>query len=482
MTTEMPGFLLFPDPLNVPLDRRSPDEVVPLTYTQQARWTAFSVIGMDRNTRTCAVARRLSGRLDVGCLRKSFNELVRRHEALRTRIVVTPDGPVQQIDASAQYELPVFTLADRPATAKAEARDLVEEFVNEPVDMTRGPLFGARLIKLSDSDHVLVMAADHMIADGMSMLLLLSDVWVTYAQELEGLPSSLPETRVQFGDYAVWQFKTSSLWLKKHSTYWGQRFVGASRLELPSDTTEEPGVSSRGAWSRQEIWFDSDLRTRLSHIAHRQGSTLAMCVLAAYGAVLLRSSNKRALAIGLMTAGRPRTELHHTVGFFASTLYLRLESSADDDFAEFLRRVTGEYRAALEHHDFGLLPLVMSKCPFNQYATFHWNADTRRSTCARPPGAHAHGAQTALDASLRAEPFMFNRTELEMQWEGDLSIHPGQPWAWFLDLGDGLAGCLQYRTSRFSCNSMARFTRNLRRFVELVLNNPTSRVYSIPQE
>lgn len=451
--------------LDAPILPREPGELVPLSYRQEARWDAFQLLGMGHNSRSCAYAVRICGALSVACLSNAFDEVVRRHESLRTRIVIVDGVPEQRIDAPTAAHLEVIDLTEIAHGAlEAEAQRLVEDLVNEPVDMAVGPAFKARVLTLASHDNVLIAAVDHVVADGSSLDLLIRDLWMAYAQGLHGACLSLPAVHAQMADYAVWQRSTGPAWIEKHGDHWNERLSGTSRLQLPVENIAGEVTASK--WIELPICLEAPLRAGLREVSRREHSTLVMTVLATYVAVLLRWCEARETVVGFMTTGRTRPEIENTVGFFASTLYLRVELTARDTFRDLLRRVTEEYLTALAHQDFGLLPLSMRAAQLPGRPNFNWY---RSET--KPPAARRTG-----DMAMRARPFPFKRAAREMQGDGDLDIYGGQPWLMLGDTGHVITGCVLYRPVQFRSSTMLQFAQTLRLFARMFSAEPRTRV------
>jgi len=438
----------------------------PLTYRQEARWKDFQHLGMALNSRSTARAFRLQGPLDVARLVDAVDELVRRHEALRTRIVTIEGAPMQRVDDPSPRGLQIFDLQGVPQRHRElEAQRLVEELVNEPLDMATGPPFGARLLQLDHDDHVVAFAADHMLADRASADLMTRELHALYVRDSpHDSPLSLPRVPVQLADYAIWQRETREAWLGQHRTYWSERLRGAPRLQLPIDA---PASAGSGGWRVGAIQFDEPLRNALHQLSRREDSTLALTVLTAYVALVLRWCDAREMIVAVMTDGRGRPEIQHTVGFFASDLYLRVQLGAADSFRDLHRQITEEYGRALRHQDCGLLPALMPEARLASVPSFNWY-----QMDATPALQDACGR-------LRTRPFHIRRELRELQAEGDLSIFGGQPWVGLTDELDRIAGCVLYRPGHFKEGTMAAVARNLPEFASNLVQNPEGRVASL---
>jgi hypothetical protein len=450
---------------------RLPSDSVPLTYTQQARWNAFLVLGMCRNTRTLSLSLRLSGDLNIAALKMSFDEIVRRHTSLRTRIVDICGTPMQIIDPSNKSDLEIIDLTKiARSNVETEARKYVEDVVNEQVDMSVGPLFRARLLKLGDYDNVLVVALDHIMADGVSIELLMRDIEIMYMQAAHGLPPSLPQVVVQFADFAVWQQKNHQSFVKKHDAYWTNHLRGTSRIRLPA--VERPIAVAGSKWEKFPVRFDKEISAGLKELSRRNGTTLPMSILSAYVASISRWCNQRDLVVGFLTTGRHCPEVENTIGFFASTIYLRIELCESDSFLDLLRRVTAEYYAVIEHQDFGLSAVPTLGPDVAQNPSFNWSSSARLTS---DDTYISNDQLNDAGALVRTEPFPFVATAPEMEWDGDLPIYGGEPWLLLSEGTDGVEGVMRYRRTRFDSSSMKRLGGNFLSFARKILSDPTSR-------
>src|SRR6185437_7236257 len=220
-----------------PLRPRVPDCTVPLTAVQTLTWRWMEKTATLLSERFCTVSVRLLGPLNIEALRTTVQELVNRHESLRTRFIKIEGGqPEQQFDRDQQCSWQISEISAGPGENTEELlRQRAEEFAHEKVDITVGPLFAARLFRVSASDHVFIMAIDHLVSDGVSLAILNREVWSLYQQATQGLPLSLPRLPIQFADYAVWQAHNYDIWNKTHGVYWLSRLQGAPTLELPRD-------------------------------------------------------------------------------------------------------------------------------------------------------------------------------------------------------------------------------------------------------
>src|SRR6267154_535648 len=222
---------------------------LPMSFAQERLWF-LEQLGLVGKAYHLPVVLRLEGELDEGALRDSVQELVRRHESLRTHFEEVDGRGVQVIDETGEVVLERVAVAEIEGEARDEqVKRLVQERILQPFDLTCGPLFRATLIQSSAKDHVLLMVMHHIVSDGWSIGVLMRELAKLYASGVEGRDSGLKPLAVQYADYAQWQrgWLTGEV-LEEHLKYWRERLSGAPPvLELPSDRVRPVRSSHRGA-------------------------------------------------------------------------------------------------------------------------------------------------------------------------------------------------------------------------------------------
>ncbi|MBZ4423360.1 non-ribosomal peptide synthetase, partial [Myxococcus sp. RHSTA-1-4] len=283
------GRALVAPPLRARADRQS---ALPLSFAQQRLWFLDRLEPGSAFYNVPAVVR-AEGALDVGVLRRSFEELVRRHESLRTTFGSQGGRPVQLIAAEPPLAFQVRDLSATPeGDRETEALRWVEQESHQPFDLAEGPLLRMTLLKVSEQQHILVLVMHHIVSDGWSMGVLVREVAALYEAFSEGRPSPLPELAVQYPDYAVWQRD----WLKGEVLeaqlgYWKKQLAGVPQaLELPTDRPRPAVQSFRGG--HLDVQWTKTLWDGAKALAQREGATPFMVLLAAFQAVLSRYSGQ----------------------------------------------------------------------------------------------------------------------------------------------------------------------------------------------
>lgn len=431
---------------------------VPLTALQLRWWKSFVSQGERSEWRMCAGSVRISGALNTCNLQTSMEIVLQRHESLRTRIVPVNGVPRQRIDPAGTAAMTTIDLSTLPMiSAEREATRLGQEFIEERIDLSVGPLFAAKLFRLSDREHVLILGLDHIVSDLASYGILKREIWTLYNQAAHGQSLSLPPLPVQFADYAVWEELTYDSWLRRHGAYWKQRLAGVSPLDFPPDSNSGKATHATGA--TLHFPFGKALTTGLGELARRERIQLPVVVLAAYAALVSRWFDRRDFVLGFFSHGRHgREELEAMIGLLVNYLHLRIEVTPQESFADLLRRVSLEVRAAQEHQDFNRVPDLIPECKTE--LSFNW-LSTRRT-------ASNIAYQREANFSIKTRQFA-----LKTAWP----IHKLLPL--FADTPAGICMTIMYRSDLFAPSTIHRFARNLGSFLEELARAPRAPIASV---
>ncbi|HEX7772472.1 MAG TPA: condensation domain-containing protein, partial [Pyrinomonadaceae bacterium] len=332
-------------PAFVPVERNGD---LPLSFAQQRLWFLDQLEpGNPFYNITKAV--RLTGPLNAVALEKSLNEVVRRHEALRTTFPAVGGSGVQRIAPSMTLAMSVKDLSELSKEQRdAQVLQTASEEAARAMDLARGPLFHAVLLRLGQEEHVLVLTMHHIISDGWSMGVFIREMATIYEAYADNKPSPLPEMPFQYADFAHWQRD----WLKEEALeaqldYWKQQLADAPQLELPTDRPRPFVESFRG--KQQILTLNASLTKALRKLSQKREATLFMTLLAAFNVLLSRYSRQQDILIGSPIANRNRAEIEPLIGFFVNTLVLRTELSDEETFAELLGRVKEVCLGAYAH-------------------------------------------------------------------------------------------------------------------------------------
>jgi amino acid adenylation domain-containing protein/thioester reductase-like protein len=328
-----------------------------LSYGQERLWFIYQ-LEPENVAYNVPGAVRIQGPLDVESLERTLQEIVRRHESLRTRFVSVIGEPQQIIDASVAVEVPVTELSHLAEPEReAEARRLALEDARQPFDLARGPLFRVKLLRLASQDHVLVFNMHHIVSDMWSVGVLVREVSAIYNNFSTGQPSPLPELDIQYADFSAWQreFLSGSL-LEKQLEYWKQKLAAVEPLMLPTDRPRTALQRPEGATTHFTV--PVELTEALKTLSRKQGATLYMILLAAFQALLSRYSGQSDITVGSPIAGRSRTETEGLIGVFINTLVLRSDLSGQPVSIELLQRVKATTLEAFANQDVPFEKLV----------------------------------------------------------------------------------------------------------------------------
>jgi aspartate racemase len=332
------------------IPRRKPGERIPLTYGQQRLWIIEQFLaGSTPYNQTNFI--RLPFEVNVEVFRRALNEIVRRHEVLRSTIVITDDIPCQQVSPSLTLEIPVIDLRRLGlGNTEAEALRLAADEAGRRFDLQTEPPIRAFLYRLDEASYLLVLIIHHIACDGWSMGVLAVELSVLYWSYVLNRPSPLPELPIQYGDFAVWQHKSiNDEVLRPQLAYWRNQLSGLPMLDLPIDHPRPARFTFRG--ERQDIVIGGELFRSLVRLSEEHGVTMHITLLAALFVLLHRYSQQNDFAIGVPTAGRNRVELEPLVGFFVNTLVMRADLSGNPNFSEVLSRVRETSVAAYANAD-----------------------------------------------------------------------------------------------------------------------------------
>ncbi len=440
-----------------PLVRVARGEGLALSFGQQRLWF-LDQLG-EGGSYHVPRAFRLEGELDEEALERSFEEIVRRHESLRTRFVTVDGRAEQRIEEDVQLRLERVDLRGTP-DPEGEAQRRTGEEVVRPFDLGTAPLMRASLMRVGPREHVLVVVMHHIVSDGWSVGVLVRELGELYAAHGEGRRARLPELPVQYADHAAWQRAwLSGEVLAGQLSYWRERLQGASVLQLPTDRPRPREQQFAGSVVLDLL--PAELLARLRALSQREGVTLFMLLLACFQALLARLTGQADVCVGTPVAGRNRDEVEGLIGFFVNNLVMRADLSGDPSVRELLGRVKEACLGAYDHQDLPFEKLVeelqpdrdLGQNPLFQVMFTLQNALAER---AAPDGLRV------LPLGLEVKTARF-----------ELELH-AQEWA------DQLAIALTYRTELFEPETAQGILAQYRRLLERAVADPQARLSGLP--
>jgi len=401
---------------------------------------------------------RLVGKLNIPALEQSLNEIVRRHEILRTSFTVIDGQPVQVIAPTLSLKLPVVDLQDLPETQREAELRLATQAAQQPFNLAQEPLLRGKILKLSSVEHIILFAMHHIISDGWSKGILIKELGALYEAFSTGKPAQLPELSIQYGDFAYWQRQwLQGEVLETHLAYWQKHLAGAPDLNLTkiANNSAFPVVPETG--KDQSFLLSPDLTEKLQQLSYQEGVTLFMTLMAVFQTLLYRYTNQDDIVIGTDVASRDRPEIEPLIGFFVNLLVLRTDLSGNPSFRELLERVREVALGAYAHQDLPFAKLVEVMQP----------------------------NRTASQTPLFQVLFVFqNEPTPALEFSGiHLSSLDVNPVATTFDLvlmlqatEQGIAGFWKYNANLFDSSAIARLSRHFQTLINSAVAHPDSRI------
>ncbi|GCE28513.1 hypothetical protein KDA_39970 [Dictyobacter alpinus] len=335
----------------------SREEPLPLSFAQKRLWF-LDQLEPDSTAYILAHAVQLRGPLNVEALQWSLNELVRRHESLRTSIQGTPEEPLQHIQPASGCPLPVCDLSGLPQEERQETIEtLLRAEIQQKFVLSAGPLLRVRLLRIGRETHILLISMHHIISDGWSMSIFVSEFTSIYNSYVHGEAHALPALPLQYADFATWQQK----WLRdgtldEQLAYWLKQLEAMEPLDFPTDHPRPLVQTFRGAHLEQLL--EPALRQQLQQLSQREGVTLFMTLIAAFQVLLARYSGQEDITIGTPIANRTQTQVEGIIGFFVNNLVLRTSLAGNPTFRQLLQRTREVALGAYTHQDVPFEKLV----------------------------------------------------------------------------------------------------------------------------
>ncbi|HEX7772326.1 MAG TPA: amino acid adenylation domain-containing protein, partial [Pyrinomonadaceae bacterium] len=434
---------------------------LPLSFAQQRLWF-LDQLEPGNPFYNIPIVVYMSGVLDTAALERAINEIMRRHEVLRSTFTTIDGRPAQNAARTLQLRIPIIKLLNLSDDEKESGvRRFIKEEATRPFDLATGPLLRATLLKTAEREHVLLLTMHHIVSDGWSMGVLMREVGLLYVSYANGHPSPLPELPIQYADFADWQ----QHWmqgevLQKQLAYWKQQLAGAPTvLELPHDRPRPPVQTYRGAYLKVEL--PSGLTQELNTLSRREGVTLFMLLLAAFVTLLNRYTDQDDILVGTPIANRNRSEIENLIGLFANTLVLRARLSPEMSFLELMKQMREVTLGAYAHQDIPFEKLVdefqlereMSRSPLFQVMFALQNAPLGKVEL---PG---------LSLKLAAGDSGTSKFDLTLFLE---------------ESAGGLVGMWEYSTDLFDESTIRRMATHFQTLLEGVVSDPRRRLFDLP--
>ncbi len=461
----------------------------PLSYTQERLWF-LDQFEPDQATYNVPVFLHLRGVLNVVVLEACLNEMVCRHETLRTHFAVRDAQPVQVVLPVEQVKWPTLAVLDLQDLSEQEAqkaaRELARDEVRKPFELRSGILWRAKLVQVAAQAHVLIFTAHHLIFDAASTQVFMQEMQALYDAFLHNQPSPLPKLTAQYADFAIWQRK----WLQNEErarqlAYWTHHLSDyVPVLNLPIDHAR-PAVQ-RFQGGRRPIALSANLTSELKALSQEEGVTLFMTLMAAFNVLLYRYTGQEDMVIGSPNANRNRIETEGILGFFANNLVLRTDLSGQPTFRELLARVRQVALGADAHQDFPFQMLVealqpernLSHNPLFQVMFTFSHIEPGKFI---PLAAKTSQSIQTSEVSETSEIFGMIEEKLSFIFEEidngfavfDLTLD-------MMDDGEQLLGAVEYNSDLFDVATVDRLIAHYKRLLQSVVNNREQTIATLP--
>jgi amino acid adenylation domain-containing protein len=427
---------------------------IPLSPAQGRLWYLDQL--NDRNASyNMFLAVEMQGELAVGLLDRALGEIIRRHEVLRTRFELVDDVPVQVIEPTVKVKISV---EDCQAV---EVQRLAQLSASVPFAIDTCPLLRVKLLRLSNSSHVLLLTAHHIISDAWSMGLLIQELSTLYRAFLAEKPSPLPELPIQYADFALWQQRRSrEEAYKAQINYWKKQLADAPPLlELPTDKVRPPVQTFKGA--TRKFYLDRDLSEKLKTLSQKSGTTLFMNFLAVFVALLSRWSNRDDILVGTPIARRNHEQIEDLIGFFVNTLVLRIDLTGNPSFLELLARVRQVSLDAFDRQDVPFDLVVEAIKP-------------ERNLSYSPLFQVMFAWQNAPMGTLELPGLTLSTLEIDSATaKFDLTLA-------MAETPEGLRGWWEYNTDLFEAETIARLDDHFQTLLAAIVPTPEKLVSQLP--
>jgi len=434
----------------------SRDAPIPASFSQQRLWF-LEELEPGNSIYNMPFSMRLKGELNKAALQAAFDDLVTRHESLRTRFEYEGEVPLQVIDDSLRTALQceVQTGATKEDTERWRA-----DCSALPFDLRNGPLLRAHLLQTGTQEYQLLIVMHHIVSDAWSMSVLIQELNHLYAVHCQGNRAALPELTLQYADYAAWQRDwLQGPELERQASFWRKKLDGAPPLlELPTDYPRPSDQSYAGA--HLSVHTTEELTSKLRALSQSLGVSMFMLLQAAFSILLARYSGSEDIVIGTPTAGRQQSELESLIGLFLNTLVLRNDLSGNPTFRELLDQVRKNTLSSYEHQDLPFEKLVEELRPERQLSyspVFQVLFNLR--------------AQSGDSFAMHDLEVAFNEVERPTSMF-DLALSVDEA-------TDKLAMEFEYSTDLFERTTIERMARHFMTLLTGIVANPKSRIYDL---
>ncbi|MBV6623051.1 MAG: amino acid adenylation domain-containing protein [Rivularia sp. (in: Bacteria)] len=444
------------------IKRISRCQQLPISFAQQRLWFLTQ---LEKNSPfyNISAAVRLKGKLNVEALQKSFNEIVLRHETLRTNFLTKAGQPLVVISEAKPLTLSILDICSNGVNQQAEVQQQIAREAQQPFDIGSDCLLRIKLLRLAEQEHIILVTMHHIVSDGWSMGILVQELTILYPIFCDNNVNlkALPALPIQYVDFAAWQRQLlQGEVLENHLSYWLKQLENAPKvLELPTDYPRGKIQTYRGA--TYSFKLSTELSAKLNKLSQQHGVTLFMTLLAGFQTLLYRYTTQEDIVVGSPIANRNRAEIEQLIGFFVNTLVLRTNLAGNPSFVELLKRVREVALGAYVHQNLPFELLVeqlqpqrdLSHTPLFQVMFVLENAPI---SALELPGLSLNFLESHSDSA-----------------KFDLTLY-------MAETESGLNGTFEYNTDLFKESTIERMVSHLQTLLEAITVNPQQRLSELP--
>ncbi|MEL4894315.1 amino acid adenylation domain-containing protein [Crocosphaera sp. Alani8] len=435
----------------------------PLSLAQERLWFLHQ-LDPENPAYNIAIAWEFTGNLDYNILEKSFNEIIKRHESLRTKFMVLQGKPVVEIKPDLTIEIPKLNLKKLPEEQqKKEVKRLENKAAKRPFNLANGSLLRVWMLELSDKKFTILVVLHHIIADGWSRGVLLKELASFYKGFALRESVSLPDLSIQYSDFAAWQKKwLAGEELQGQLNYWKEKLADVSVLNLPTDYPRPNIPTLRGGI--QSFTIEQPLTDSLKTLSRKHGVTLFMTLLAAFKILLHRYSNQDDIVVGSPIANRNWSEIEPLIGFFVNTLVLRSDLSGNPSFLTVLNQVKETTSEAYQHQDLPFAKLVDTLQPerdesYNPLFQVMFQVQNE-----------SYQLQNAISPELAIPGLKLSQSWIDTQsTKFDMTWH-------LVERETGILAVVEYSVDLFKAETIERMVGHFQVLLKDIISNPQAKI------
>ena len=443
-------------PTNGTKPRSRADMIVPASLAQQRFWV-LEQLGQGSGAFNIPIRWLLKGQIKPEALERTFNELVRRHEILRSTLIQVDGQPMQRISSALTVIVPVIDLRDLQEPKRTEELDRITRQLGEQgFDLSVLPLLRAILIQIGEQEFILHVTVHHIVADGWAVGLLAKEIGDIYNAYVKGLPSPLPEPEMQYSDYAEWQRELlQGDSIQEQNQYWLERFRNHTPFEVMPDKPRPAMQTTNG--DVVSVQLPRNITDAIQEVSRKHGNTFFITACAAFLTLLYRYTGQEDITIGTQVSGRNQVEHEQIIGLFLNTLPLRNDLSGDPRFSELLERFQEVVMQALAHQDTPfeqLVEMINPKRDLSRNPLFQVNFMLQRSLVT----SRDYETFSLIDVPSRLSGAMYDLNCL------------------MVERPDGWRASIQFNTDLFEPQTAKRMLSHFERLLEEIGKNPERHV------